>query len=115
MNALRTIIAVPALMLLTGCLAVHKVHYSDATRTDARFESLKASNTFYEALLARKFPSDGKPSRILFGQTLYSSETRPSANVVFNSAAAAADLNHDAFITEREANTFATDRRQVAP
>jgi hypothetical protein len=99
--------AVTTSTLLTGCVAVHKVHYKDATRTDVRFESLEASSTFYDALLAKKFPPPGKDSRILLGQTLYTSETRPSANVVFNSAVAVADLNQDAIISDAEANLFA--------
>ena len=100
-----------ALTLFTGCLAVHKVHYKDTARTDVRFESVKASSTFYDALLAKKFPSQGKPGRIILGQTLYTRETRPSANLVFNSAVTAADVNQDALISEFEADTFAASRR----
>jgi hypothetical protein len=100
-----------ALTLLTGCVAVHKVHYKDAARRDVRFESLKASSTFYDALLAKKFPAQGKPSRIILGQTLYTWETRPSANFVFNSAVTAADLNQDELISDFEADTFAARRR----
>jgi hypothetical protein len=112
MNATPLILAaVTASTLFTGCVAVHKVHYTDATRTDVRFESLKASSTFYDALLAKKFPSQGKHSRILLGQTLYTWETRHSANVIFNSAVTVADLNQDAIISDTEAHSFAATRR----
>jgi hypothetical protein len=92
-------------------VAVHKVHYQDATRTDVRFESLKASNTFYDALLSKKFPSQGKHSRILLGQTLYTRETRHSANAIFNSAVAVADLNQDTVISDTESHSFAATKR----
>ena len=105
--------AVTMLTFLTGCVAVHKVHYKDATRADVSFESLKASNTFYDALLAKKFPSQGKDSRILLGQTAYTSETRDSANVVFNSAVAVADLNQDNMISDIEAHSFAATRGET--
>ena len=112
MNATLLILAaMTTSTLLTGCVAVHKVHYEDATRTDVRFESLKASSTFYDALLAKTFPAQGKDSRILLGQTLYTWEMRHSANVIFNSAVALADLNHDAIISDTEAHSFAAAKR----
>jgi hypothetical protein len=112
MNATPLILAaVTTSTLLTGCVAVHKVHYQDATRTDVRFESLKASNTFYDALLSKKFPSQGKHSRILLGQTLYTRETRHSANAIFNSAVAVADLNQDTVISDTESHSFAATKR----
>ena len=108
MNSTPLLLAVATMStFLTGCVAVHKVHYEDATRTNVRFESLNASSTFYDALLAKKFPSQGKDSRVLLGQTLYTRETRHSANVVFNSAVAVADVNHDTIISDTEANFFA--------
>ena len=112
-TTLLILTAITTLTFLTGCVAVHKVHYKDATRTDVRFESLKASSTFYDALLAKKFPAQGKDSRILLGQTLYTRETRHSANVVFNSAVAVADLNQDAIISDAEANLFAAARGEI--
>jgi hypothetical protein len=105
--------AVTTSTLLTGCVAVHKVHYEDATRTDVRFESLQASSTFYDALLAKKFPSQGKHSRILLGQTLYTREKRDSANVIFNLAVAAADLNQDTIISDTEAHSFAATQGEI--
>jgi len=114
MKTIPLILAVvTASPFLTGCVAVHKVHYKDARRADVRFESVGASNTFYDALLAKKFPSDGKHSRILLGQTLYTWETRDSANVIFNSAAAVADLNQDAIISDTEAHSFAATRGET--
>ena len=114
MNATPLILAaVTTSTLLTGCVAVHKVHYKDATRTDVSFESLKASSTFYDALLAKKFPAQGKDSRILLGQTLYTRETRHSANVIFNSAVAVADLNQDTIISDAEAHSFAATKGET--
>ena len=112
-TTLLILTAITTLTFLTGCVAVHKVHYKDATRTDVRFESLKASSTFYDALLAKKFPPPGKDSRILLGQTLYTRETRQSANVVFNSAVAVADVNQDAIISDSEAKLFAATRGEI--
>jgi hypothetical protein len=112
-TTLLILTAITTLTFLTGCVAVHKVHYKDATRTDVRFESLEASSTFYDALLAKKFPPPGKDSRILLGQTLYTSETRHSANVVFNTAAAVADLNQDAIISDSEAHSFAATKGET--
>jgi hypothetical protein len=106
---------VPALMMLlaTGCVSVHKVRYKDVPRTNVQFESLTAAGTFYDALLARKFPTSGKPSKLLVGQTLYKEETRPSANVVFNTGIAAADINGDATISESEARSFASHAERL--
>ncbi len=95
------------MLTATGCVSVRKVRHEDAPRTSVRFESLTASVTFYDALLWKKFPGAGKHSKVLLGQTLYARETRPSANVVFNAAAAAADVNGDGMILESEAEAFA--------
>ena len=95
-----------ASLTLLGCIAVRKVRYDDAPRTSVQFDSAEASSTFYDAILARKFPSSGKGSRILVGQTLYSSETRPSANVLFNAAVTATDANRDGMISTAEAQAF---------
>jgi hypothetical protein len=112
MNAIPLILAaVTTSTFFTGCVAVHKVHYKDATRKEVHFESLNASSTFYDALLAKKFPSQGKQSRILLGQTLYTRETLHSANVIFNSAVAVADLDQDAIISDTEAHSYAATRR----
>jgi hypothetical protein len=96
------------MLLATGCVAVHKVRYNDAPRTNVEFESLAAAHTFYDKLLARNFPISGKRSKLLIGQTIYTKETRPSANVVFNAGAAAADMNGDEMISESEARAFAS-------
>lgn len=104
---LRTLLLTGATAMLTGCVSVHKVSHTDAPRTNVKFESLAAAGTFYDALLVSRFPGAGKHSKLLVGQTLYTRETRPSANVMFNTAAATADLNADGTILESEAEAFA--------
>jgi formate-dependent phosphoribosylglycinamide formyltransferase (GAR transformylase) len=102
----RAVSLAMATSLITGCVSVHKVAIKDAPRTTVSFESAEAMQTFYTAVLARHFPNDGKPSRVVAGQTLYTWETRPSSNVVFNDAVAAADSDGDKVISESEATTF---------
>jgi len=99
-----------ATSLITGCVSVHKVAIKDAPRAAVSFESAEAMQTFYSAVLAKHFPTDGKPSRIIAGQTLYTWETRPSSNVVFNDAVAAADSDGNKVVSESEATTYALSK-----
>ncbi len=95
-------------MAATGCVSVHRVTITDAPRKSVSFESPDAMRTFYDALLARRFPKTRKPSQIIAGQTLYTREIRPSANVAFNTGVAAADTNADGVISLREAEAYAS-------
>lgn len=92
----------------TGCVSVHKVTIKDAPRKNVAFESSRAMQTFYDALLAKHLPKDGKPSRVRVGETLYTWETRFSSNLAFNDGVAAADTDGDGVISEREATTYAS-------
>jgi hypothetical protein len=91
---------------LTGCVSVHKVTIKDAPRKTVRFESAETMRPFYEAILVKHFPKDGKPSRVRVGNTLYTWETRPSADVVFNDAVTAADTDGDGVISALEAGKY---------
>lgn len=95
-------------LALTGCVSVHKVAIKDAPRRDMAFESPEAVRVFYDALLSRRYPKDDKPSRVTAGQTLYTRETRPSANVAFNDGASQADVDANGMITVQEARVFAS-------
>jgi hypothetical protein len=90
----------------TGCVSVRKVAIDDSPRKNVRFESVETMQLFYDAILVQRFPLERKPSRVQVGQTLYSSERRPSANVVFNEAAEVADINHDGVISAQEVHTY---------
>lgn len=96
--------------VVTGCVSVHKVSIKDAPRKNVRFESAEAMQTFYDTLLAKHFPKDGKPSRVRVrvGETLYTSETRPSSDVAFNDGITVADTDGDGVVSEREARTYAS-------
>jgi hypothetical protein len=107
LTILQTIGFAAAGLACMGCVAVHKVTTQDANRVHVEFESAEAMELFYQGLLVRRFPTDGKPSGIVVGQTIYTRSTRPSANVVFNEAATVADLDRNGVITVDESITFA--------
>ena len=102
--------ALLAAAFATGCMNVTKIKYDDAPRVAVRFATPQAEQTFYDAILAEHFPTDGyHGSLTLFVSPPFwiNHRTRQSSNVIFNAAAAEADLNHDAVITEDEADAFA--------
>jgi PadR family transcriptional regulator PadR len=106
-----------ALAGLSGCVNLNTTYYDDAPRRDMRFASEQAATTFYNALLAERFPppplqDDGQPVRdrdtlSLLVVTPLSSHHAKSDHVIFNEAAAQADTNHDGLITEAEATAYA--------
>jgi len=110
----RRVAAITLLVLLTGCVSVKRYTYQDAPKSDMRFESLAAATTFYDALLAKKFPTQ-QQSKGPHGDVTISlpmpymqyRQTRTSANVLFNEAATKADANHDGVISEEEARVYA--------
>jgi hypothetical protein len=94
---------------LTGCAGT-TFSYQDAPPTPVQFESMKAEQTFYNAILAKYFPAfDGRANE--FSSNLlevgWDHEIRQSSNVIFNEAVAAADTDHNNVITEAEANAYA--------
>ncbi len=108
-SIIHTVCLALASMAVAGCVSVHKVTIEDAPHKTVRFESAETMQTFYEALLVKHFPKDGKPSELLVGNTLYTRETRPSANVVFNQAVLAADIDGDGIITAQEASRYTSN------
>ncbi len=107
-------------LLLYGCVSVQKYTYHDAPRAGTTFASEKASQTFYEALLAEKFPADGyKHSLTLFVPlpVSYYERDRDSSTILVNAALAQADADKDGVITEQEADAYAaalTAKRKAA-
>jgi hypothetical protein len=100
-------------VLLSGC-TMTKINYADAPLTPVKFESVQASQTFYQAILAGYFPEKNSKSNE-YSFTLdvpsplwFDHNTRESYRVIVNEAAARADTDHDGLITEAEATAFAS-------
>jgi hypothetical protein len=97
--------------LLAGCAGTTYT-YQDAPPTPVKFESIKAQQTFYDALLVKYFPAfDNRSKGFYFESNLvaigWNHGVCPSSNVIFNEAVALADANHDGTITETEAQAYA--------
>jgi hypothetical protein len=84
--------------------------------TTVKFESPAAAQTFYNAVLAKYFPTEEKHKTDgnEYGADLdlpmplwYEHNTRKSYHVIVNDAVAVADANHDGTITEAEAAAYA--------
>ena len=104
---------------LTGCVDVTRYTYNDAPLTPVRFETTMAEQTFYDAILAKRYPADGPHGYVVLyvkPPIWYAHRTLKSAHVIVNEAVAAADSNHDGVITEAEAAAFAKSAgvKQVA-
>jgi hypothetical protein len=99
-----------AVFLLVSCVSVQKTSYQDAPLAGTTFESEKASSTFYQAVLAEKFPAKGPNTTLTLFVPLpfsYYHRDRQSSNVMLNAALAQADTDKNGVITEDEANAFA--------
>jgi hypothetical protein len=97
------------LTFFTSCVTVRTTYYKNAARVRVRFESLRATRTFYDALIVRRFPAyEGRGNVCLAIDAPYSWKTTESADVIFNKAIAMADTNHDGVISEREAKAYAS-------
>jgi hypothetical protein len=100
-------------MLLSGC-ALTKTTYEDAPLNSAKFESTQASQTFYNALFASRYPARHDPPKTdnVYSVALdfpfdFGHHTVDSYRVMLNEAMAAADTNHDGVISEAEASAYA--------
>ena len=107
--------AIPAVLvaaLLCGC-SLTKTTYADAPLNSTKFESAQASQTFYNAILASRYPARHDPPKtdnvytiaLAFGK--FGHYTVNSNRVMLNDAMTAADTNHDGVISEAEASAYA--------
>jgi len=104
-------------LLFSGC-TMSKTTYEDAPLAAVKFESVQASQTFYNAILAGYFPvqEDGSKQSNDYSANLdvpmplwVKHDTTESYRVIVNEAVAKADVNHDGVITEAEAEAFAAE------
>ena len=107
----RIILTTGAIMsaLSTGCYSA-KHTYQDAPPAPLQFDSMKAEQTFYNAVLAKYFPAFDSSTWDVEAQMSpieYDNEVRKSSNVLFNEEVAVADANHDGIITQSEADAYA--------
>ena len=111
LNLLKTGAGALALLALdAGCVSATKYSYQDAPKNNVQLASVTAASTFYDAMLAKRFPAQGPPHGMVtvYVPMPYHHVTRSSSNVLLNAATAQADANHDGVISEEEAQAFAT-------
>jgi hypothetical protein len=93
---------------LSGCISSHQTITLDAPRTTVAFASEKAGRLFYETLArySESPPREEKRTHVNFILIDIEKRTIVGPNRRFNEAVNSCDANHDAVITETEAEIF---------
>ena len=93
------------LISMTGC--VTRTTVKNEPRETIHFGSERAAQTFYEAYLANRYPSDKKNVVAVWIGLPYRHYTVSTDNVHFNQAVQSTDRNGDGVISEEEARDYA--------
>lgn len=108
-----------AILLLCGfasnCITYTK--YQDEPRAKVKFASTRAAQTFYDAYASLDTPTGrGSIDAMIPLYLPYRQTKQDTENKKFNAAFGIADANHDDFLSDREASTYAAkvaeDRKQ---
>jgi hypothetical protein len=99
-----------ALLATTGCISTRETVTIDAPRTAVAFASEKAGRLFYETLARNPDARPREEKRTHVNLILIDVEQRTvvGPNRRFNEAVHFCDTDHDAVITESEAEVFST-------
>lgn len=105
---LTATLSASALFLAAGCISTHETITVDVPRTTVAFASEKAGRLFYETLARKSDSSPREEKHTQVNLILIDVEQRTivGPNRRFNEAVQFCDTNHDAMITETEAEVF---------
>lgn len=107
-SLLTTALTASVLLVVSGCISTHETVTLDAPRTAVAFASEKAGRLFYETLARQPDSPPREEKRTHVNLILIDVEQRTvvGPNRRFNEAVHFCDTNHDALITETEAEVF---------
>ncbi|HEY8995287.1 MAG TPA: hypothetical protein VIM71_11535 [Lacunisphaera sp.] len=99
------------LLVASGCISTRETVTVDAPRIAVAFASEKAGRLFYETLARQPDspPREEKHTHVNFILIDVDQRTLVGPNRRFNEAVTFCDTNHDATITEMEAEVFAAN------
>jgi hypothetical protein len=107
-SLLTAALLMPVLLATSGCISSHQTVTVDAPRTTVAFVSERAGRLFYETLAGKpdSLPREEKRTHVNLILIDVQQRTVVGPNRRFNEAVHFCDSNHDAVITETEAEVF---------
>lgn len=107
-SLLTTALTASVLLVVSGCISTRETVMIDAPRTAVAFASDKAGRLFYETLARQPDspPREEKHTHVNLILIDVEQRTVVGPNRRFNEAVHFCDTNHDALITETEAEVF---------